>query len=154
MICKPICKYLLCVTVLCDQRMMSRCLHIENLAAFLSHPHPSYTRPSFPWQVVFARVYSINWQVFPWQVLFARVHNINWQVFPWQEALFKSWSCPAFEEGKLFVCTARQGKLSPFKQMCEHHRQGKLVQPYTRAKKTCQGKLAGKKSLFIVHTSK
>ena len=36
MICKPICKYLLCVTVLCDQRMMSRCLHIENLAAFLS----------------------------------------------------------------------------------------------------------------------
>ena len=30
-------------------------------------------------------------QMFPWQVLFARVYDINWQVFPWQGALFKSW---------------------------------------------------------------
>ena len=32
-------------------------------------------------------------QVFPWQVLFACVYDINWQVFPWQGALFKTWSC-------------------------------------------------------------
>ena len=38
---------------------------------------------------------------FPWQVLFARVHSISWQVFPSQEALVM----PAFEQGKLFVCT-------------------------------------------------
>ena len=45
------------------------------------------------------------------KVVFTRVGYINWQVFPWQEAVFKSWSRPAFEQGKLFACTARQGKL-------------------------------------------
>ena len=51
----------------------------------------------FVWHVHYSKAPHrrprFSWQVFPWQVLFARVHSINWQVFPWQEALFKSWSC-------------------------------------------------------------
>ena len=43
-----------------------------------------------------------------------------------------------------------QGKLG---RLCGGLSQGKLVQLYTRAIKTCQGKLL-EKNLFIVHTSK
>ena len=93
-----------------------------------------YTRPSFPWQI------------FPWQVLFARVHSINWH---WSFSLKRNLGSKAghatFSTRKRCVRPAR--KTCPFKQMCEHRRQGKLVQPYTRANKTYQGELICRKKL-------
>ena len=61
-------------------------------------------RPSLPWQVLFARVYGINWQVSPWQGKLSRETRIA--------------------KENLVVCI----------------RSLKLVQRYTRANKTCQGK--------------
>ena len=74
-------------------------------------------------------------------------------MFPWKVALVQKLVMPPFQQGKLFVCTpGREGKLCPFKQMCELRRQGERVRPYTRANKTYQGELScGGKLVHCTH---
>ena len=87
---------------------------------------------------------------FPWQVLFARVYDINWQVSPWQGTLFKS--C----HDQLLNKAPCQGKTCQFMSYTRANKtcQGKLVQLYTQAIKTCQGKLLEKSCSSYTRTRK
>ena len=79
----------------------------------------SFFPNNFPSQVLIARVYnwtSFPWlkaphrrPSFPWQVLFAHVYDINWQVFPWQGALSKSWH----DQIRIFLCVCNSSKTQP-----------------------------------------
>ena len=97
------------------------------------------------------------------------------KVFPGQGALFKSWSCQLLnkrllvkrnlvvraglyvKENLFIVHTSKESYQGigerKLDRLCGALSQGKLVQLYTRAIKTCQGKLL-EKNLFIEHTSK
>ena len=114
----------------------------------------SFSLTSFPLTSFISARYDINWQVFPWQVYFGSLRPINWQVFPWQvfpwQVLFSSLrhKLRSFSWQGSLVQKLVMPASHTFTLLRGHCRQGKLVQLYTRAIKTCQGKLFEKK---LVH---